>query len=373
VSIPSENVLDLRTLIKSGFKNGIWTSLTPGATLSGSSFTAAKNMEGRVFRFNYRIPGVDGPGTGNCNDRNYVVEVAVASCFGRIGDQVWEDANLNGIQDGGEPLMRNVTVRLLNFSGEVIGTTITDNIGIYYFDNLPASIYMVEFVKPSGYIPTKANSGPDEEDSDADEKTGRTGQIVLKVGDENLTVDAGFYRLAELGDFVWLDVDKDGLQDNDESGVANVQVNLLSTSGTQLSTTKTDNRGYYLFQNLLPGMYQVEFVLPTGYKRSPMDAVASDFRDSDANVSTGRTKLYTLLSGQSELSVDAGIFIADKSKLGDYVWEDEDGDGQQDPNEVGVSDVTVKLLNSNGQQISTTTTNAQGITRSKSCLQERIV
>jgi hypothetical protein len=46
--------------------------------------------------------------------------------------------------------------------------------------------------------------------------------------------------------------------------------------------------------------------------------------------------------------------------IGDRVWFDSDGDGLQDNGEEGVGGVKVNLLNSNGNFIATTTTNASG-------------
>ncbi len=43
--------------------------------------------------------------------------------------------------------------------------------------------------------------------------------------------------------------------------------------------------------------------------------------------------------------------------LGDFVFEDLDLDGIQDSNEPGIAGATVKLQNSNGQTLDTTTTN----------------
>lgn len=48
------------------------------------------------------------------------------------------------------------------------------------------------------------------------------------------------------------------------------------------------------------------------------------------------------------------------SQIGNYVWNDLDRDGKQDLNEPGIAGVTVKLLDSNHNVVSTTTTNSNG-------------
>jgi hypothetical protein len=48
------------------------------------------------------------------------------------------------------------------------------------------------------------------------------------------------------------------------------------------------------------------------------------------------------------------------AKLGDYVWLDANGDGDQDVGETGVANVTVELYDSSGTLVRTTTTNSSG-------------
>ncbi len=68
-----------------------------------------------------------------------------------------------------------------------------------------------------------------------------------------------------LGDYVWEDVNKNGLQDTDESGVANIEVELFDSDGNSIATTTTDENGSYKFENLDNGDYQVKFKIPEDY------------------------------------------------------------------------------------------------------------
>jgi uncharacterized repeat protein (TIGR01451 family) len=56
-----------------------------------------------------------------------------------IGNYVWLDPDMDGIQDPGETRLDGVTVELLDAAGDVIATTTTDANGQYYFneDNVP--------------------------------------------------------------------------------------------------------------------------------------------------------------------------------------------------------------------------------------------
>ena len=279
-----------------------------------------------------------------------------------LGDYVWEDNNTNGIQDSGEPGIPGVTVRLLDNRGNTLNTTTTNGSGYYSFTGLEPGEYIVEFVKPSGFDDgSPEDQGSDDAvDSDADVNTGRTGLIALESGENDDTNDAGFFKRAALGDYVWNDLDEDGIQDANESGVQGVTVKLYDNGGNHIATDITDINGAYLFGDLMPGTYYVEFSnLPAGFTISPQDQGTDDAKDSDADATNGRTAPVTLAAGETNLDLDAGIFNPDAS-LGDYVWEDLNEDGIQDSNEPGVSGVTVTLFDGNGNQLGQTTTNTNG-------------
>ena len=116
-----------------------------------------------------------------------------------LGDRVWEDSNADGIQDADEPGLPGVTVHLLDSTRTVIATTVTNDDGRYYFDELPAGDYSVRFDPPADYEPSPVNveSGPDGDqgDSDADPFTGTTGIISLEPREADFGWDAGFYQL----------------------------------------------------------------------------------------------------------------------------------------------------------------------------------
>ena len=61
--------------------------------------------------------------------------------------------------------------------------------------------------------------GDDAFDSDAG-ADGLTNCYTLSAGQTETSVDAGFYEKAEIGDRVWLDANKNGIQDAGEAGVS---------------------------------------------------------------------------------------------------------------------------------------------------------
>jgi len=276
-----------------------------------------------------------------------------------VGDRVWLDngggipANAaNGTQDANEPGVSGVTVSLFNGSGTVIATTKTDANGNYLFTNVPVGVnYTVGFSLPvamrfspnSGLISMGTNS-------DANPVTGRSTAFNVNSGDNITYIDAGIYPQltanASLGDKVWEDVNHNGIQDAYEPGIGGVTVNLLVGAVLQATIT-TDAYGNYMFTNLAPGDYIVEFVKPVGYTMSPQKVITgTSATDSDPNATSGKTGSVNLKAGDRNTSVDAGMYKtvpAGNLRLGDKVWNDYDRDGIQDANEPGVAGLTARL------------------------------
>jgi protocatechuate 3,4-dioxygenase beta subunit len=277
----------------------------------------------------------------------------------QLGDFVWHDVNCDGIQQSNEAGIQGVTVNLLDSNGVVVATTTTDANGKYIFTDLTAGVYSVAFVAPAGYTFSPTDVGNDDTvDSDANQTTGHTNTVTLADGDINTTVDAGLCAVAAIGDFVWHDLNCNGIQDAGEPGVQGVTVMLLDANGNVVATQQTDVNGHYLFSNLDPGNYSVKFTAPAGFTFSPANQGANDNIDSDANQVTGVTGIYTLKDGQTDLSADAGLCAV--AAIGDFVWHDLNCNGIQDAGEPGVQGVTVMLLDANGNVVATQQTDVNG-------------
>jgi protocatechuate 3,4-dioxygenase beta subunit len=289
-----------------------------------------------------------------------------------IGNFVWVDQDADGQQDPGEPGIGGATVTLTGTDGQGNPVTLTMTTapdGSYSFTNLVPGTYKLTFTTPTGgYVSTDVNIGNDASDSDADPTMGgMTVNEVLTSGENNPTYDAGYYIPASIGNFTWIDANADGDQDLGEVPLPGVTVVLTGTTGTGESvnaTQLTDANGLYLFTNLQPGTYKLTFETPIGgyVSTTPNDPQANDTNDSDADPAMGGMTINeVLVSGEQNLTYDAGYYLP--ASIGDFVWNDQDGDGVQDSGEPGIGGVTVTLTGTDGQGnpvTLTTTTNPDG-------------
>ncbi len=118
---------------------------------------------------------------------------------------------------------------------------------------------------------------------------------------------------ATIGDTVFIDNDRDGVQDPGEPGQPGVTVNLwIDTDGDGapdqiVATTTTDANGNYLFTDVdSRETYFVQFEAVPGLPFTTPD-VGDDALDSDANPDTGITPAIVLQPGESNTTIDAGL------------------------------------------------------------------
>lgn len=242
------------------------------------------------------------------------LEAGEAPPIAAIGGKAWRDQDGDGVQDGGEQGVGDVTVELLGLLGPVDSTT-TASDGSYAFEHLEAGTYQVLVTLPSGFefAPRDNASGPDadEVDSDVDETTGQTLAIVIAQGEQLAHVDAGIVPLAgtaSISGRAWVDTDGDGYQQTGEGNLAGVSVTLLTAQGTTVASQITPGNGSYAFTQLAAGSYRVRFVGPASWELTEHHADLPG-SNSDPDPVTGETDLISLLDGQTQTAIDAGFTV----------------------------------------------------------------
>ena len=107
-----------------------------------------------------------------------------------------------------------------------------------------------------------------------------------------------------LGNRIWHDQNKNGLQDPREGGVGGICVNLLNETGSTLQQTTTDSNGYFAF-NVEDGRYILEFEAPAWLEFTRKN-LGEEGSDNDADPASGRTDAIDV-TATSTLHWDAGL------------------------------------------------------------------
>ena len=281
--------------------NGDWTAtVPPGATTANVDENDPQYPAGYT-----QTEGDDPTGVTAVSGNN--VDAGNDGYFlpGSITGSVFADTDND---NDGNISLGGVSLILLDSVGATVDTTTTASDGSYSFSNLPPGTYRVVETQPSGYL-----SVTDKDGGNPDEIEG----IVVAAGAANTGNDFIEEQAGNIGDYVWMDLDKDGVQnDGAASGVNGVTVGLLDGSGVVVATTVTaddgsGNPGFYHFGNLVPGTYSVRFTLPDGAVFTWQNGSLSATDNSDADRATGETPQIDLSAGDNITYLDAGLKCPD--------------------------------------------------------------
>ncbi len=367
---------EFTTALPAGYTNVTWTkkvgtgaavavtATTPGVVLLNDGSGNIKITDITAYtEFAFSANNKNCPITGCCPIK------FIYGPLGSIGDFVFTDTNKDGIQTLGEPGLAGIKVQLYKSDGVTFIKEVTTDVnGKYLFDSLFTGSYKVKFILPTGSTFTDTGKGTPATDSDAgtDGFSGVINIDVEKTGidKDNPTIDAGIIgNLGSIGDFVWRDDNQNGIQDAGEPGIAGVTVNLYKGTTLQATTT-TDANGLYTFGGLTSGAYQVEFVAPAQSKFTKANQGTDDKKDSDVGangksqiINIDVTKLATDTL-RNNPQIDAGIIPL--GSIGDYVFNDNNGNGIQDAGDTKLPGIKVTLTDMNGVVITSTTTDADG-------------
>ncbi|WP_201864208.1 SdrD B-like domain-containing protein [Microvirga soli] len=120
---------------------------------------------------------------------------------GSLSGRVWLDLDNDGIQgdNSQETGIPSIEVNLIDSTGKVVSSVMTDKTGEYHFSALSFGSYSVQFGNGAdgAYRFTGQNAGSDDAlDSDADASTGRTGSYTIGETSKHVTaVDVGLSKV----------------------------------------------------------------------------------------------------------------------------------------------------------------------------------
>lgn len=235
---------------------------------------------------------------------------------GSISGYVFEDSNNNGQYDNGEPALSDTLVQLLRMeSGEEISvsTRYSDEQGAFAFGSLPPGEYLLRFTLPEGYLYALMGEGPRASIAiEEEELTAVSERFPLAMGQTILSKMCGGILPGMVGDTVWLDENGNGLQDDGEppvSGVVIVLYRVVNGVNTEMARRESDQYGFYRFEGLRPGLYQIEAYLPEGYaftiSEESMGEINSDI--TEVRNGLGRTAVFEVQSAQQRRNIDIGL------------------------------------------------------------------
>ena len=188
---------------------------------------------------------------------NPTIDAGYIPLKGSLGNYVWYDDNNDGLQN--EPASNGINgVKVYLYKDNGTGTFVkfdsittandaSGNPGYYNFPSLYNGNYKVKFPTSVGNYPvsTPNNQAPQVDgNNDANASTGYSGVVTIDVvagglNKDNPTIDAGYRtNIGSLGNYVWRDVNGNGLQDEPASnGTNGVKVYLLNNAGTKIDST----------------------------------------------------------------------------------------------------------------------------------------
>ncbi|MCB1070378.1 MAG: carboxypeptidase regulatory-like domain-containing protein, partial [Kiritimatiellae bacterium] len=223
-----------------------------------------------------------------------------------ISGSVFYDANVDGIFDPEDITngISGVTITLLDATNGVVGVTTTDVNGAYTFTNLAAGSYTVQETDPQNFYSTADIVPPND----------NLIPVNLGVNEDSTGNDFLDGEYASVGDFVWQELGTpNGIQDISETGPqTGVRVTLYDTNnvviGITTSSVQLVNLGEYGFTNVVPGDYYIMVSRPLGFGFTEQFVGTNTAIDSDVDILTMKTPVFTLLPGQNETTIDAGLY-----------------------------------------------------------------
>ncbi len=244
-----------------------------------------------------------------------------------ISGHKYEDLDGDGVKDPQDPPVPGVTVELWK-DGAKVAETVTGGDGSYSFPDLEPGTYTVKEVLPAGWYSTKPDDGSHDD-------------VLLPYGISLEDLDFLNSRHGNIRGIKYVDLDGDGIMGTEEEGLDGVTV--LLNGG--LRTAVTSGGGWFFFDDLEPGVYEVsvdESTLPDYYPTGPTSVTVE--------LESGGTE--TVYFGNAPYGSISGI-----------KWLDADYDGVRDPAEVTrIAGIGIRLYAGDpaGELLATAVTDEDG-------------
>ena len=236
--------------------------------------------------------------------------------YTNLGGQVWVDL-------GGEIVpLSGAEVTLTDSQGNPLNAVTTGEDGAYRFGQLLPGAYAIGVNLPEGQVVVEpederlTSGGQASIMTVCSGRSGVSGAIEVRMGEDQLDLDIGSVLPGRLGDLAWLDENGNGLLDSGEGGIPGVQVELVR-GDTVVAQTVTDQYGFYLFDEVYPAAYTLRVTAPAQVKptklRSDFPGIVSVLEESDGDSFTSLE--VSVASNRSNYNADLGFVLR---RSGDY-------------------------------------------------------
>ena len=287
------------------------------------------------------------------------------------------------------PPISGVTISLLDSDGNVVSTTLTNDEGRYIFTEVAPGNYKLMEEDPAGYASVSdfdRSTGDNDADgaAESDLLVDNMIAVTLEAGEDdedNDFVDALVTTSTTSTPIVTTtepinpaSISGKVTQDTlDGTPISGVTISLLDSDGNVVSTTLTNDEGRYIFTEVAPGNYKLMEEDPAGY------ASVSDFdRSTGDNDADGAAESDLLVDNMIAVTLEAGEDDEDNDFVDALVTTSTTStpivtttepinpasiSGKVTQDTLGgppISGVTISLLDSDGNVVSTTLTNDEG-------------
>lgn len=358
----------------SGLSNGDYqVAVTDTATqLAGYDITSGLDQQ------NVEINNAD----VNDVDFGYIREVATAS----ISGEIFIDENANGVADDIEFNLSNVDVYLCTgpitpagnapcdpTDAEFVAQTKADAKGEYSFNDLEAGQYVV------GTNPVSPSGGPATDIPEGLLLTAVPPLVSLSEGENVSDVDVGYQAVANSGvlsGFLWADLNNNGIYDPNEPPLAGVTINVRGPAGASAAnpngdiirtvTTAADGSwiaanitGVDLTDDLLVEYVSADIDVAAGVnlvESQPTNLPTGDIEYSNLDLASDPDRNISFLDFGFGLPLGSNLGSVSGTVYTDLNQNDDYASAQDDE----IKGVTLNLVNSAGDIVSTTTTDSDG-------------
>ena len=250
-----------------------------------------------------------------------------------VTGEVYNDLNGNGNLDPGEPGLQGWTVNLLNAAGNTVATTTSDANGNYEFDNLFPGTFTVEEILQAGWIQTQPVNP-------------NYYQFTTQSGLNETGLNFGnFINTENLSGMVYNDLNGDGI----ERWRHRPRPGRLDDQRARLEQQHRRHDHQRRRRKLL--VHRLCRSRPTPSKRSSRPAGSSPSRPTRRELIRSRQPAATYTG------LDFGDFQL--VSVSGNVYNDLNGNGQQDPGDPGLQGWTVDVVNAGGTVVASAVTRRQ--------------